>query len=121
MRCSVLVVLLSCLASASGFMMPRSAPLRQQVAASRSAGASMGEPGTNYVVRVEVELEQGEPIEKALRRFRKQTNACGHLRILRNRKTFESAHDKAIRKRKESMMRGARARRSARSRAAAGF
>jgi len=60
-------------------------------------------------------------IEKALRRFRKQTNACGHLRILRNRKTFENAHDKKIRKNKEAMMRSARARRSARSRAAAGF
>ena len=60
-------------------------------------------------------------IEKALRRFRKASNNCGHLRILRNRKTFENAHDKKIRKAKESAMRLARARRSARSRAAAGF
>ena len=60
-------------------------------------------------------------LEKALRRFRKATNNLGHLRILRNRKTFESAHDKKIRKAKESAMRMARARRSARSRAAAGF
>ena len=55
-------------------------------------------------------------IEKALRRFRKQTNMVGHLRIIRNRKTFESAHDKKIRKAKESAMRQARARRSARAR-----
>ena len=55
-------------------------------------------------------------IEKALRRFRKQTNMVGHLRILRNRKTFESAHDKKIRKAKESAMRGARERRSKRAR-----
>ena len=68
------------------------------------------------VIRVEIELEQGEPLEKALRRFRKITNVSGHLRLLRNRRTFESAHDKAIRKNKESMMRKARARRSARSR-----
>ena len=60
-------------------------------------------------------------IEKALRRFRKATNNVGHLRLLRNRKTFESAHDKKIRKTKESAMRQARARRSARSRAASGF
>merc|ERR1719484_338545 len=73
----------------------------------------------NDIVRVEIELENGEPIEKALRRFRKASNACGHLRILRNRKTFECAHDKKIRKNKESAMRLARARRSARSRAAA--
>ena len=55
-------------------------------------------------------------IEKALRRFRKQTNMVGHLRILRNKKTFESSHDMAIRKKKESAMRAARARRSARAR-----
>ena len=60
-------------------------------------------------------------VEKALRRFRKSTNAVGHLRILRNRKTFENAHDKKIRKTKESSMRQARARRSARSRAMSGF
>ena len=55
-------------------------------------------------------------IEKALRRFRKSTNMVGHLRILRNRKQFESNHDKKIRKTKESAMRQARARRSARNR-----
>merc|ERR1711892_373436 len=59
--------------------------------------------------------EQGEPIEKALRRFRKSTNMVGHLRIIRNRKQFESNHDKKIRKAKESAMRQARARRSARN------
>ena len=55
-------------------------------------------------------------LEKALRRFRKATNMSGHLRILRNRKTFESAHDKKIRKTKESAMRLARSRRAARRR-----
>jgi len=79
------------------------------------------EVGQNYVVRVEIELEQGEPIEKALRRFRKASNAVGHLRILRNKKTFESSHEKQKRKDKEAVMRMARARRAARSKAAAGF
>ena len=69
-----------------------------------------------YITRVEVEVEQGEPLEKALRRFRTATNMSGHLRILRNRKMFESTHDKQIRKEKESLMRRARARRSARNR-----
>ena len=55
-------------------------------------------------------------IEKALRRFRKSTNMVGHLRIIRNRKQFESNHDKKIRKAKESAMRGARERRNARKR-----
>jgi len=72
-------------------------------------------PQMRDVVRVEIEIEQGEPLEKALRRFRKASNVCGHLRILRNRKTFESAHDKKIRKTKEGSMRLARARRSARA------
>ena len=40
----------------------------------------------------------------------------GHLRIIRNRKQFESNHDKKIRKAKESAMRGARERRNARKR-----
>ena len=56
----------------------------------------------------QVELEQGEPIEKALRRFRKGANMCGHLRILRNRRTFENSHDKKIRKTKEAAMRALR-------------
>ena len=38
----------------------------------------------------------------------------GHLRVLRNRKQFESNHDKQIRKDKESAMRRARARRGQR-------
>ncbi len=111
------VLLLSCLACASGLLAaPRFS--QQQLAARRVAASPvMG----NQVERVVIELEQGEPIEKALRRFRKASNNVGHLRILRNRKTFENSHDKKIRKAKESAMRLARARRSARSRAAAGF
>jgi len=119
-RLRAFLLLLCCLAGASALAaMPRApAHVQQQIAASRATNPRMV---GNEVVRVEIELEQGEPIEKALRRFRKASNACGHLRILRNRKTFESAHDKKIRKTKESSMRLARARRSARSRAAAGF
>ena len=57
---SIFLLLLSCLAAASAFM--PAAPLRKQAVVSRrSAGVAMGEAGTNYVVRVEVELEQGEP------------------------------------------------------------
>ena len=71
-------------------------------------------PALKEVSRVEIEIEQGEPLEKALRRFRKATNMSGHLRLLRSRRTFENAHDKKIRKDKESLMRQARARRSRR-------
>jgi len=134
--------------------------------APRASAVRSARPQMKEVVRVEVEVEQGEPcaappappsvaaapwrcsrrrripgpagparrasrataaaltrphravrrLEKALRRFRKITNVSGHLRLLRNRRTFESAHDRKIRKQKESLMRQARARRSARSR-----
>ena len=182
--CRSFVLLLCFLASASGLVIsPAARPAAAAIATTRAARVRMDE-----VVRVEIELEQGEPcvppspcrcrcrlppapcpserrcaagsapqhargasparrprpavhahapcgkipfacaaapaasfpplrrIEKALRRFRKATNMSGHLRLLRNRKTFESAHDKKIRKTKESSMRLARARRSARNR-----
>ena len=54
-------------------------------------------------------------MEKALRRFRKGVHMSGHRRVLRNRKQFESNHDKQIRKDKESAMRRARARRGQRT------
>jgi len=52
---------------------------------------------------------------QALQRLKRATNQVGHLRILRNRKTFENNHDKKIRKQKESLQRQARARRSRRA------
>ncbi|KAL1524890.1 hypothetical protein AB1Y20_019769 [Prymnesium parvum] len=85
------------------------------LAARAPVAPRVSSPQMRDVVRVQIELEQGEPLEKALRRFRKASNISGHLRLLRNRKTFESAHDKKIRKTKEGAMRLARARRSARN------
>ena len=56
---SAVLLLLSCLAAASAFMLPPSVPLRQQaLASSRSTELEMGK---NSVVRIEIELEQGEP------------------------------------------------------------
>lgn len=54
-------------------------------------------------------------VRQALQRLKRATNQVGHLRILRNRKTFENNHDKSIRKMKESLQRQARARRSRRA------
>ena len=119
MRCLVLACLVAC--ASSLLATPRAPTQQQQLATHRAAASPMMVELKNAVVRVDIELEDGEPIEKALRRFRKATNNVGHLRLLRNRKTFENTHDKKIRKAKESAMRLARARRSARSRAAAGF
>uniref|UniRef100_A0A7S0NUK9 30S ribosomal protein S21 n=1 Tax=Calcidiscus leptoporus TaxID=127549 RepID=A0A7S0NUK9_9EUKA len=114
MRAFVLLAL-SCLASASALVLSApAAALRTTAAPARAPARPV--MNNNQVVRVEVEIENGEPLEKALRRFRKATNMSGHLRLLRNRKTFESTHDKKIRKEKESLQRLARARRSARAR-----
>ena len=87
------------------------APMSRAVAPPRTAAPLMKEA----VTRIEIEVEQGEPLEKAIVRFKRATNQVGHLRILRNRKTFENNHDKKIRKKKEALMRAARARRSRRA------
>lgn len=50
--------LLSCLAAASAFM---PAAIQQPAASVRRASGLAMEVGQNYVVRVEIELEQGEP------------------------------------------------------------
>ncbi len=110
------LAVLSLLASASGLVLSPAGLQSRAPAAVAAPLRARAPPSMSEVVRVEIEVEQGEPIEKALRRFRKASNMSGHLRLLRNRKTFESAHDKAIRKKKEAMMRRARARRSSRAR-----
>ncbi|EOD10270.1 hypothetical protein EMIHUDRAFT_465288 [Emiliania huxleyi CCMP1516] len=91
-------LLLLGLASASALL----APVSRAVAPPRTAAPLMKEA----VTRIEIE---------AIVRFKRATNQVGHLRILRNRKTFENNHDKKIRKKKEALMRAARARRSRRA------
>merc|ERR1719230_517765 len=93
----LLALALCFLASASALV---ASPLARPAAAVSARAAS---PLMRDVIRVQIDIEQGEPLEKALRRFRKASNMCGHLRILKNRKT------------KEASMRLARARRSARN------
>ena len=156
---ALLLALFACSANALVLRAPLRAGAVAPAAAGRAPSVAM-----RGVVRVEIELEQGEPyaaprpldasprlrrpccaryggsrpaaqfsappaapaappaptpaarrMEKALRRFRKGVNMSGHLRVLRNRKQFESNHDKQIRKDKESAMRRARARRGQRT------
>ena len=45
-----------------------------------------------------VTVNDGEPIESALRRFKQSVSKSGHLMELRNRKRFESNKEKEIRK-----------------------
>ena len=56
-------------------------------------------------VKIKVEVGDGEPIESALRRFKREVNKSGHLMELRHRRTFENSQDRKKRKIKEARMR----------------
>ena len=47
----------------------------------------------------------GEPIESAIRRFKREVNKSGHLMELRHRRNFENSQDRKKRKIKEARMR----------------
>ncbi|EOD16541.1 hypothetical protein EMIHUDRAFT_459150 [Emiliania huxleyi CCMP1516] len=101
-------LLLLGLASASALL----APVSRAVAPPRTAAPLMKEAVTR------IEIEAFRPGDYAISgsqwraglthklhaivRFKRATNQVGHLRILRNRKTFENNHDKKIRKKKEA-------------------
>merc|ERR1711862_430129 len=54
---------------------------------------------------VKVEVGEGEPIESALRRFKREVTKSGHLMELRHRRYFENSQEKKKRKIKEGRMR----------------
>mmetsp|Transcript_5238 Transcript_5238/g.6100 ORF Transcript_5238/g.6100 Transcript_5238/m.6100 type:complete len:110 (+) Transcript_5238:95-424(+) len=56
---------------------------------------------TELGVKILVEVEDGEPIESALRRFKREVNKSQHLREMRHRRYFENKQDKMKRKHKE--------------------
>ena len=60
---------------------------------------------TELNVKIKVEVGDGEPIESALRRFKREVNKSGHLMELRHKRYFENGQQKAIRKVKEGRMR----------------
>jgi small subunit ribosomal protein S21 len=60
---------------------------------------------TALPVKVKVEVGDGEPIESALRRFKREINKSGHLMELRHKRYFENPQERKIRKVKESRMR----------------
>jgi len=49
-------------------------------------------------VDVKVVVGEGEPIESALRRFKREVNKSGHLMELRHRRYFENSQEKKKRK-----------------------
>lgn len=56
-------------------------------------------------VKVKVDVGDGEPIESALRRFKREVNKSGHLMELRHKRYFENSQDRKKRKIKEARMR----------------
>ncbi|MCH7612130.1 MAG: 30S ribosomal protein S21 [Candidatus Marinimicrobia bacterium] len=62
---------------------------------------------------VEVTLREGEPLEKALRRFKKKWERAGVLRDVKKRSFFEKPSDTKRISRKKALRRMARMRRIA--------
>ena len=60
---------------------------------------------TALAVNIKVEVGDGEPIESALRRFKREVNKSGHLMELRHKRYFENSQEKKKRKTKEARMR----------------
>eukprot|EP00552_Chaetoceros_brevis_P004735 CAMPEP_0197735146 /NCGR_PEP_ID=MMETSP1435-20131217/342_1 /TAXON_ID=426625 /ORGANISM="Chaetoceros brevis, Strain CCMP164" /LENGTH=89 /DNA_ID=CAMNT_0043322733 /DNA_START=68 /DNA_END=337 /DNA_ORIENTATION=- len=62
-------------------------------------------PSTELAVSVKIDVGEGEPVESALRRFKREVNKSGHLMELRHRRYFENGQEKKKRKVKEGRMR----------------
>lgn len=60
---------------------------------------------TDLGVKITVVVGDGEPIESALRRFKRQVNKSGHLMELRHKRYFENPQERKKRKVKEARMR----------------
>ena len=60
---------------------------------------------TALPVKIKVDVGDGEPIESALRRFKREVNKSGHLMELRHKRYFENSQEKKKRKIKEGRMR----------------
>ena len=65
----------------------------------------MNRETTSLNVKVKVEVGDGEPIESALRRFKREVNKSGHLMELRHKRYFENPQERKKRKIKEARMR----------------
>ncbi len=56
-------------------------------------------------MKIKVNVGDGEPIESALRRFKRIINESGHLMELRHKRYFETTQEKKKRKVKEGRLR----------------
>lgn len=66
---------------------------------------SVARQETALSVKVKVDVGDGEPIESALRRFKREVNKSGHLMELRHKRYFENSQERKKRKVKEGRMR----------------
>ena len=55
-------------------------------------------PSTALNVDIKVSVGEGEPIESALRRFKREVNKSGHLQTLRHKRYFENSQERKKRK-----------------------
>jgi ribosomal protein S21 len=62
-------------------------------------------PSTDLAVNIKVNVGDGEPVESALRRFKRAVSNSGHLMELRHKRYFENSQERKIRKVKEARMR----------------
>lgn len=65
----------------------------------------MARQETALPVKVKIDVGDGEPIESALRRFKREVNKSGHLIELRHKRYFENSQERIKRKVKEGRMR----------------
>mmetsp|Transcript_64438 Transcript_64438/g.104252 ORF Transcript_64438/g.104252 Transcript_64438/m.104252 type:complete len:149 (+) Transcript_64438:3-449(+) len=73
------------------------------------------------MVDITVRVNDGEPIEAALRRFKISCARSGHLMELKRRRQFETNNEKMIRKNKESMRNRSMAKKKSQSQQFGGF
>jgi small subunit ribosomal protein S21 len=62
-------------------------------------------PSSELAVSIKINVGDGEPIESALRRFKREVNKSGHLMELRHKRHFENSQERKKRKVKEARMR----------------
>uniref|UniRef100_A0A7S2Y4B7 30S ribosomal protein S21 n=1 Tax=Fibrocapsa japonica TaxID=94617 RepID=A0A7S2Y4B7_9STRA len=73
------------------------------------AGSNLVRPavqsGSSISMYVKINVGEGEPVDSAVQRFRREVNRAGHMRVLRNRRYFENSQQKAIRKEEQARQR----------------
>lgn len=60
---------------------------------------------TELAVDIKVDVGDGEPIESAIRRFKREVNKSGHLMELRHKRYFENSQERKKRKIVQARMR----------------